>query len=769
MAFFHGITVTEVSNGGVTVQVVNSAVIGLIGSAPQWSVPSGTGPGVNAPTLVTSQNQASKFGKVIAGYTIPGALVDIQEQGAGAVIVIDVFNPLVHQSSFSINPITGPVSNAVPISLGHMGLIGPGLPNTPLSTLSMDSVFYPGGAAGASYATGDTITVGGGTFSVAAVLTVATTQLVSLALNAAGGSASHSYAPGDGITLTGGTSSVAPVLAVTSTKVVSATVAAGGSGGTNGTQTVTGTTGTGTRFQASVTVSGGAITAVLSISLAGSYTTNPTALATEPVTGAGLVGAELNVIMGVNTFNIVNPGSFTVNSATFTQASSTGNGLGATFNTGIFGVLTATVSTPGTYSAIPANPVSQSATSGSGTGALFNLTFAGPPTTVVVKNAAGSTTYVENTDYTIDYVNGLLYTKAGGAITSAQSLQVAGSYCDPSKVASSDIIGSVTAGVYTGIQALQTTFQTMGIFAKLLITPTFTDTATSAALLSMANKIRAIAFTDAPQQTSVATAVANRGVQGNAFNQASDRLVLCFPYQLKTAIALLPTGVTISPQGVIGYTYATGTVESPYSQWVAGATSAKDLASGFWFSPSNTAIVGTLGPDVSLYMSAYDPGSDTNTLNAAGILTEFNGFGTGYRVWGNRASSFPSSTAVTTFIPVRRTLDVIEQSIQVASLPFVDQPITNGLINSILTAVNGFLRKLIQQGALLPGSAIIYNPADNPVPSLQAGQLTFEVNVMPPPPAEQIVYQFFVDTALLSNLGPTVTSNNNAQQVLPTA
>jgi phage tail sheath protein FI len=768
MSFFHGITVTEVNSNGVAIQVVNSAVIGLIGSAPQWSATSGAGPGVNVPTLVTSANQGSNFGKLISGYTIPEALDDIQEQGSGAVIVIDVFNPLIHQSTFTAAAFTAPSSNAVPISLGHMGLIGPGLPNTPLATASMDAVSNPGSTA-TSYVEGDTITLAGGTFSVPAQLTVQTTKLVSLALNAPGGSATHSYAPGDAATLAGGTSSVAPVIAVTTTQVVGATIASGGTGGTNGTQTVTGTTGTGTKFTASVTVAGGAITAILSITMAGSYLTNPTLLTAEPVTGAGLAGATLSLNMGILTFSLVNPGSFTVNSATFTQASSTGAGTGATFNAGVFGVLTANITNPGSYTVAPSNPVLQASTSGAGTGASFTITFGGPPSTVVVKNSALSTTYTENTDYTIDYVNGLLFTKAGGAITAAQAIRVTAAYCDPSKVASSDIIGTTVGSVRTGIQALQGTFNTMGFFAKLLIAPTFEDLATSAALLSMANTIKAIAFTDAPRQTSVATMVSNRGAAGNAWNQASDRLVLTGPYQLKTASAINPTGVTISPQGIIGLTTLTGTVESPYCQWVAGACAANDLNFGFWFSPSNTELVGVLGPDIGMYMSAYDPTADTNTLNAAGILTVFNGYGTGYRTWGNRASSFPSSQSVTTFIAVRRTLDVVEQSIQVASLPFLDKPITNGLINSILTSVNGFINGLIQQGALLPGSAISYNPADNPSSALSAGQLTFEVSVMPPPPAENIIYNFSVNTSLLANLGPATTSANSSQAVLPTA
>ncbi len=86
------------------------------------------------------------------------------------------------------------------------------------------------------------------------------------------------------------------------------TVAAGGSGGTNGTQTVTGTTGTGTKFQASVTVAGGAITAVLSVTVQGVYTALPSTLAAEPVTGASLSGAQLNLTgcMGVVSYTVSN-------------------------------------------------------------------------------------------------------------------------------------------------------------------------------------------------------------------------------------------------------------------------------------------------------------------------------------------------------------------------------------------------------------------------------------------------------------------------------
>jgi len=167
-----------------------------------------------------------------------------------------------------------------------------------------------------------------------------------------GGAASHSYTPGDVSTLAGGTFSQAATVAILQTQVVSATVAAGGSGGTNGTQTVTGTTGSGTLFQASVTVSGGAITAVLSISRAGAYTTNPTVLTAEPVTGAGLVGAQLSVVMGAQAGGVQQTGIYSaVPNATsaLSESSSTGSGIGATWNVA-FGPIASTISFQATNS-----------------------------------------------------------------------------------------------------------------------------------------------------------------------------------------------------------------------------------------------------------------------------------------------------------------------------------------------------------------------------------------------------------------------------------
>ena len=499
-SFLHGVEVIELSNGPVPVTVVKSAVIGLVGTAPTWAVvPPIVPAGLNAPTLVSSALDAAKFGPLVRSYSIPYALAAIQEQGAGQVIVVNVFDPTRHFTAIAATVFTFNANGA--INLGHMGVS-----------------------------------------------------------------------------------------------------------------------------------------------------------------------------------NVV----------------------------------------------VTSNPV--------------------------------GTTYVAGTDYALDAVNGVITiipTGSGGHITAGASVSVAFNYADPSKVPDSDIIGAITGGVYSGLQALQTTYGTLGFFPKILIAPGYSqDASVATALNTIASRIRAIALIDSPPATSPTTAIANRGALGNSFASSSSRTVLCYPQETFFDTGVVPTGVTLNASGLPITSPFNANAVGPYSQWIAGAIAAKDLAQGYWWSPSNTEVDGMLGPDVQLYASILDASSDVNNLNAAGIVTVFNAFGTGLRVWGNRSAAYPTANSPDNFISVRRTMDVIEESIELSMLQFIDQPISNALIDAILASANAFIRSLIQRGALVAGAAS-YDPSENPSSQIAAGQLVFDIDVMPPPPAERITFQAFIDASLLHQLGQT--------------
>lgn len=394
----------------------------------------------------------------------------------------------------------------------------------------------------------------------------------------------------------------------------------------------------------------------------------------------------------------------------------------------------------------------------------INLGHMGVSSVVVTSDPSG-TTYGAGADYTLDAVNGvmtLIPTTSGGHIAAGATVLVSFNYADPTKVQDSDIVGAVSNGSYTGIQAFQTTYGMMGFFPKVLIAPGYSqNTDVASALDAMAHQIRAIALVDSAPSIPAATAISNRSTAAQAFNTSSKRTVLCYPQESFYDSGLVPTGVALSAGGAPVTQAFNQTAVGPYSQWVAGAIAQKDLQNGYWWSPSNTQVGAILGPDVPLYASPVDPNSDVNNLNAAGILTVFNAFGTGLRVWGNRSAAYPSSTAPDNFISVRRTMDVIEESVELAMLQFIDQPISNALITAILASVNAFLRSLIQRGALVSGSAS-FDPAQNPPAQIAAGQLVFSLDVMPPPPAERITFQTFIDVSLLQQLGQASAQTSQA-------
>lgn len=304
-------------------------------------------------------------------------------------------------------------------------------------------------------------------------------------------------------------------------------------------------------------------------------------------------------------------------------------------------------------------------------------------------------------------------------------------------ITAADIIGGMNAaGKRTGMQAFKDVYSRMGFNPKILISPVYgclTSVATE--LDIMAKTLRAVSLVDAPVGTAYADVIAGRGPEGAInFATSSDRTILCYPhlevYDTKTNANRL----------------------EPLSQRLAGVMCAKDMDQGYWFSPSNTEIKGVVGVERSLTAAINDPTSEVNLLNENGIVTVFNSFGTGLRTWGNRSAAWPSETHPKNFINVRRVADVLHESIEYAMLPFLDRPITNALIDDIAETVNGFIRTLIGRGALIDGRCW-WDPAKNPETEIALGHLTFDLEFMPPLPAERISFQSFININLLALLG----------------
>ena len=356
----------------------------------------------------------------------------------------------------------------------------------------------------------------------------------------------------------------------------------------------------------------------------------------------------------------------------------------------------------------------------------------------VLKNTSGSVTYVRGTDYTLSPVTGALTLVTGRAIANGASTQGTYSYIDPTLVTSSDIIGTVNgSGNRTGMQTFLNAFQSFGYSPKRLIAPVYSSlNAVAVAMISMANRIRARAYIDAPIGITPSAAIAGRGPSGSInFNTSDPRARLFYPH-------------------VQAYDSAGGNRIEPLSQYAAGLGNAVDIAYGYWFSMSNYDIQSIVGIERSISAMINDPNCDANLLNAAGITTIFNSFGTGLRLWGNRTAAWPSNTSPYNFENMQAVADIIAESIEYASLQFLDKPIDNPWIDSVKGSVNGLMRALIGRGAILDGSCW-YDPADNPNTQLVNGQAVFRYDFLPPFPAERMTFLTTINTNYLSELGTT--------------
>ena len=307
-----------------------------------------------------------------------------------------------------------------------------------------------------------------------------------------------------------------------------------------------------------------------------------------------------------------------------------------------------------------------------------------------------------------------------------------------SDVRVADIIGSVdaTTGKRTGMKAFEECYSLFGYYPKTIIAPVYCEEATVVTEMNtICNKIRAMGIVDAPVGATVQDVITGRGPQGTInFNTSSERIILCYPH-LKV------------------YDAESDSIKlQPYSQRLAGVIAAKDVDRGYHWSPSNTEIQGIVGTERQLTSMINDPTSEVNTLNEAGIVTVFNSYGSGFRTWGNRSAAYPSTTHPTNFINVRRTADILHESVEYSMLQFIDYPIDDGLIDSICETVNQFIRTLIGRGALIDGKCS-YNEDKNPSTEIANGHLLFDIEFMPPTPAERITFESYIDIELLKSLG----------------
>jgi len=359
-----------------------------------------------------------------------------------------------------------------------------------------------------------------------------------------------------------------------------------------------------------------------------------------------------------------------------------------------------------------------------------------PNSALVVKNSGATVTLVLGTDYSFEAGKKEIRILNPATYPSATALSISYKYFDKTKVLAAHLVGT-SAGARTGIQKLDDIYSLFGFNPKILIAPGYSDIkAVSDALIAKNPTLKSRVIIDAPITTTVAGAIAGRGPAGAIpnFNSNSKKTIAVFPQVFKADI------------------FGGGAPQLfPLSAYVAGRWSASISEFGVHYSFSNQTLKGIVKPELPISFGLSNPSCDAFLLNAAGIVTLVSGFGTGYKAWGNNSLAFPSSASITSFTSVDLVADVIDESVQAASLAFVDQPLDLALIDNIKASVQGFLNELILAKAIIDGS-ITFDPAKNTPALLAQGKVTFDMSFLPPGPAQNIAFNSFVDISLFSKL-----------------
>lgn len=225
-----------------------------------------------------------------------------------------------------------------------------------------------------------------------------------------------------------------------------------------------------------------------------------------------------------------------------------------------------------------------------------------------------------------------------------------------------------------------------------------------AELLGIAQRLRAVIVADGPNTTDAAAIQMNDDF-------GSDRIFVVDPWVLRDGQAV------------------------PSSSAVAGLINKVDNERGFWWSPSNNEINGIQGTARAIDFALGDYTSRANLLNEQKIATIIRE--QGFRLWGNRTLSMDPKYA---FLSVRRTADMINESILRGHLWAVDRCITATYLEEVQESVREYLRSLKARGAILGGDVWV-DPELNTPTSISSGQVVFDFEFTPPFPAERVTFR----------------------------
>lgn len=270
-----------------------------------------------------------------------------------------------------------------------------------------------------------------------------------------------------------------------------------------------------------------------------------------------------------------------------------------------------------------------------------------------------------------------------------------------------NVIGATDGNTYTGLQALLAAQTTVGVKPQIIGAPNLDSQPVVEEMVSVAKKLRGFVYAGAKA--------------ADGFTPAADQAAAIL-YRAEFAHREL---MLIWPD--------TSASDGDNVARALGLRAQIDEAIGWHKTISNVPLVGVTGLEHDVAFDLTDPSSAAGLLNAAPVTTMIRQ--NGFRFWGNRTCADADQQPEFVFESAVRTSHALQAIIEQIVSPFLDQPMTIGLIKDVLETGNARFRQLAIEGRII-GAQMFFDADANSAQELAAGRPHFRIQFTPVAPLE---------------------------------
>lgn len=290
------------------------------------------------------------------------------------------------------------------------------------------------------------------------------------------------------------------------------------------------------------------------------------------------------------------------------------------------------------------------------------------------------------------------------------------------------VIGGTINGKYTGMKALLTAEQHLGVKPRILGAPGLDTAAVTASLGGIAEKLRAFNYVSAHGCETKEEAVAYRDAIG------SRETMLIWPDFL----------------GWDTVTSSTKTFEA--TARALGLRAKIDNDIGWHKTLSNVPVNGVTGISKDVFWQLQSMDTDAGYLNSNEVTTLIQS--NGLRFWGSRTCTDDPLFA---FENSTRTAQVLADTMAEGHMWAVDKPLHPSLARDIVEGINAKFRDLKTQGYIIDGECW-FDDSVNSKETLKSGRLILDYDYTPVPPLEDLTLRQRITDKYLADFASRMTA-----------